>query len=49
LLLIIILCVLFAIGLYPQWVIDMSAPVVNKIQQIIVSTQAELVKGDIQQ
>lgn len=46
-LLIFILAILIFIGLYPQWVLDMSYPAVNKIQQIISSAQINLIKGDV--
>ncbi|WP_392558752.1 complex I subunit 4 family protein [Orbus mooreae] len=42
-----ILVILFFIGLYPQWVLDISSPPLNKIQQIISSAQTNLIKGDV--
>ncbi|WP_392552528.1 NADH-quinone oxidoreductase subunit M [Orbus wheelerorum] len=46
-LLITILIILFFIGLYPQWVLDMSYPAVNKIQHIFSSAQTNLIEGDV--
>jgi len=46
-LLITILIMLFFIGLYPQWVLDMSYPAVSKIQHIFSSAQTNLIEGDV--
>lgn len=46
-LLVSILIILFMIGLYPQWILDMSNPALNKIQQIINSAQTNLITGDV--
>lgn len=46
-LLIFILIILFFIGLYPQWSLDLCYPAMNKIQQIIGSAQTNLIKGDV--
>lgn len=46
-LLISILVIIFLIGLSPQWVLDMSAPSLNKIQQIMSNAQTNLIKGDV--
>lgn len=42
-----ILAFLFFIGLYPQWVLDISNPSINKIQQIIGNVQLALIKGEV--
>lgn len=47
LLLIAILFVLFFIGLYPQWVLDISYPAISKIQQIISNAQTDLIKEGV--
>lgn len=46
-LLILILVMLFAIGLYPQWLLDLFSPTISKIQQIFVNAQINLIKGDV--
>lgn len=42
-----ILLILFFIGLYPQWVFELSGSSINKIQQIISSAQTNLIEGDV--
>lgn len=46
-LLIFILMILFFIGLYPQWLLDLCYPAISKIQQIFGNAQINLIKGDV--